>query len=86
MTVTVWSEFQLAGVNVKTAGLTVASPVSPLVTVNTTFVAGWAVRTAVNDAVPPASVTVKPPVGLTAIPAVSSSRFVSATSTAFIPW
>ena len=73
VTVTVWREFQFAGVNVKTAGLTAASPVSPLVTINTTCVAGCAVSTAVNEVVPPASVTVKPLVGLTVIPAVSLS-------------
>ena len=47
MTVTVWAEFQLAGVNVNVAGLTVASPVSALATVSTTFVSGSASSTTV---------------------------------------
>ncbi len=48
-----------------------------------TSAVGWASRTTVNVAVPPASVVVSPLVGVTVIPETSLSVFVTLTSDAF---
>ena len=58
VTVIVCGVFQLAAVKVRLAGLTVASPVSPLDTSITTSEAGCAFRTMVNPSVVPVSDTV----------------------------
>src|SRR2546428_873087 len=69
VTVTVCATFQFAVVNVSDAGATVPSVRSfddnPIVT----FAVGWLFRTAVNVALPPASVVVSPEVAFTVIPA-----------------
>jgi hypothetical protein len=78
VTVTLWGIFQLALVNVNAAGLTVASPMSPLKMVNTTFEAGWAVRTTEKVSVVALSLTdVLPPVGVTVKSATSLSVVVT---------
>src|SRR6266446_341765 len=83
VTVTVCATFQFAVVKVSDAGATVPSVRSlddnPIVT----FADGWAFKTTVNVAVPPASVVVSPEVGFTVIPATSLSVFVTDTSAAF---
>ena len=80
VTVTVCAVFQLLLVKVRLDALTVASPVSPEVTVITTSLEGWAVNTTVKASVPPASVTdVLPLVSVTVKPAESLSVVVTAT-------
>src|SRR6266478_5196516 len=71
LTVTVCATFQFAVVNVRLAGATVPSVRSELVNPTVTLAVGWLVSTAVNVAVPPASVVVSPDVGFTVIPATS---------------
>ena len=69
VTVTVCGTFQFAVVNVRLEGLTVASPVSLLVTSMTTFEAGCRSRTTVKVSVVPASLTtVVPDDGVTVNP------------------
>jgi len=68
------------------AGLAVASPGAPLVTVKTTAVSGWAERVTETATVSPASVTARSVTGLTVIPAVPLSVFVTETSAAFRLW
>ena len=62
-------------------GLTVASPVSPLLTLMTTSVAGSASRTTVKSSVDPASVTVVPPIAVTVTPAGASLSVVVTVTT-----
>src|SRR3990172_11249328 len=72
---------QSAGVNVRVAGETVASPSSSLVTVSTTSPAGSAVSTTLSESRPPPSATlVVPSVGVTVMPATSSSTTVTIAS------
>ena len=78
VTVTVCAESQSPVVNVKLAGETVASPVSPEVTSITTLPTGCTSNTTVKVAVPPASVTVAVVV-LNVNPAVSLSVVVAVT-------
>ena len=80
VTVTVWAVSQFDVVNVSDATDTVASPVSPEETSNTTSDVGWALRTTVNVSVDPASETVvEPPDAATVKPGESSSAVVAAT-------
>ena len=78
VTVTVWALFQLPVVNVREEGDTVASSVSPEVTLITTFELGWASNTTVNVSVVPLSTTetfvfdlLKPAESLSAVAAVT---------------
>ena len=80
VTVTVCALSQFPLVNVKFAGLTVASPVSPEVTVKTTSVKGALSKTTVKLSVPPASVTaVLPLLSATVNPALSLSAVAAVT-------
>ena len=78
VTVTVCALSQLPFVNVKFAADTVASPVSPDVTLITTSLSGCASNTTVKVAVVPVSATVAVVV-LNVKPAVSSSTVVAVT-------
>ncbi|MCP4848931.1 MAG: hypothetical protein GY899_13405, partial [Verrucomicrobiaceae bacterium] len=81
VTVTVWAVSQFDAVNVRDAVDTVASPVSPEETSNTTSDVGWALRTTVNVSVVPVSETVvAPPDAATVKPGESSSAVVTATA------
>ena len=80
VTVTVWAVFQVTSVNVNVAGDTVASPVSPDTTANTTLEVGLVVSTTSNVSVEPASSTrVESPDSKTMNAAVSSSVVVAVT-------
>ena len=80
VTVSVCAVFQLAGVNVSEETLTVASPVSALLTRITTLESGSASRTTVTVSVVPDSDTeVDPPDSTTLKPAASSSVVVALT-------
>ena len=76
---TVCGVFQFRFVNVRLAGPTVPSVVSPELRPTVTSAVGRDVSTTVNVAVPPASV-VGPEIGETVIPALSLSVFVTETS------
>ena len=78
VTVTVCGVFQLPFVNVKFSADTVASPVSPDVTLITTSLSGCASNTTVKVAVVPVSATV-PEIAPNVKPAVSSSVVVAVT-------
>ncbi len=70
VTVTVCAVFQLAEVKVRDAGLTVASPTSPLLTLKTTLEFGGASSTTVKvSVVPDSSTWVDPPDSVTVNPA-----------------
>ena len=80
VTVTVCAVFQEAGINVSEETLTVASPVSPLLTRITTLESGSASRTTVNVSVVPVSDTDVEPLDSTTLnPAASSSVVVALT-------
>ena len=69
VTVTVWAVAQLALVNVKLAGATVASPVSDDSTDRTTSDGGWVSNTTPNVSVDSLSLTeVEPSDSVTVIP------------------
>ena len=76
VTVTCCGVFQFAVVNVSCAGETVTSAVFALLTFSTTFEAGWAVRTTVQESLVPFSETVAA-VLLSVKPAVSLSWTVT---------
>ena len=78
VTVTVCGVAQLAVVNVRLDAETVPSPVFELLTGIVTLALGWLLSTTVNDAVPPASVVVRPEAGLTVIPGVGHFPHVEA--------
>ena len=78
VTMTSWAMFQLELVNVNNVGKTVASPVSPDVTLMLTSVPGWVLRITVNVSVEPDSeTTVEPSETTTVTPAESSSVVVT---------
>ena len=80
VTVTVCAALQVIGVNVSEATLTVASPVSALLTRITTFESGSASRTTVKVSVVPVSDTEVEPLDSTTLkPAASSSVVVALT-------
>ena len=80
VTVTVCGTFQSAGVNVRLARATLPSAGLPLARANATSAAGMLASRAVNVAVPPLSVVVRPAAGANSTPTTSLSWFVTLTS------
>src|SRR5436190_1350687 len=76
--ITDWALFQFAPVNVRTAGFTVPSVGSELLTEIETAVpaAGLEFKVTENVAVPPLVVVVRPAMGVISTPTESTSRFV----------
>src|SRR5258706_542586 len=85
VTVIVCGAFQLSGVKVTLAGLTIPSLVLLLDSPTTTLAVGGRLSTMVNVAICPFSLVQSPTVGLIVKPAVSLSMLVTVTSGGSIP-